>query len=75
MRRTCRPGTRLAIGSAVIEVTDQPHTGCAQFSQRFGADARKFVNSDGGREVRARGINAKVVVPGTITTGDEITKV
>jgi hypothetical protein len=68
-------GTRLAIGTAVIEVTAEPHTGCAQFSQRFGASARKFVNSEGGREVRARGINAKVVVPGTITTGDGITKV
>ena len=43
-------GTRLAIGGAVIEVTAEPHTGCAQFSQRFGASARKFVNSEGGRE-------------------------
>ena len=68
-------GTRLGIGSAVIEVTAEPHTGCTQFSERFGPDARKFVNSDGGREVRARGINAKVVVPGTITRGDQITKV
>ena len=68
-------GTQLAIGTAVIEVTAEPHTGCAQFSERFGADARKFVNSDGGREVRARGINAKVVQPGTVTRGDQITKV
>jgi len=68
-------GTRLAIGTAVIEVTDQPHTGCTQFSQRFGADARKFVNSQGGRALRARGINAAVVVPGTVTKGDRIAKV
>lgn len=68
-------GTHLAIGSAVIEVTAEPHTGCAQFSERFGADARKFVNSDGGRELRVRGINAKVVRPGTVTRGDQITKV
>ena len=68
-------GTRLAIGTAVIEVTAEPHTGCAQFSERFGADAQKFVNSDGGREVRARGINAKVIRPGTVTRGDQITKV
>lgn len=67
-------GTRLAIGTAVIEVTAQPHTGCAQFSARFGAAARKFVNSDGGREVRARGINARVVTAGTITRGDRIRK-
>ena len=68
-------GTRLAIGAAVIEVTAEPHTGCSQFSERFGAGARKFVNSEGGREVRARGINAKVVAPGTVTRGDQITKV
>lgn len=68
-------GTRLALGSAVIEVTDQPHTGCVQFSERFGANARKFVNSEGGSELRVRGINAKVLSPGTITRGDQITKV
>ena len=68
-------GTRLAIGTAVIEVTAEPHTGCSQFSERFGAGARKFVNSDAGRELRIRGINAKVVRPGTVTRGDQITKV
>jgi MOSC domain-containing protein YiiM len=69
------PGTRLAIGDAVIEVTDQPHTGCAKFSARFGADALKFVNSPLGRELHLRGINAKVVQPGTIRRGDTIKKV
>lgn len=67
-------GTRLAIGTAVIEITDQPHTGCPKFSARFGADALRFVNTGPGREMRLRGINAKVVVAGTITTGDTITK-
>ncbi len=69
------PGTRLAIGSAVIEITAQPHTGCSQFSQRFGAGARKFVNSDVGRELRIRGINARVIQPGPIARKDRITKV
>ena len=68
------PGTRLAIGSAVIEVTAQPHTGCAKFVQRFGVDAMKFVNSPRGCELRLRGINARVVVPGRIQTGDRIRK-
>lgn len=67
-------GTRLAIGTAVIEVTEQPHTGCVKFSARFGADARRLVNSDAGRELRLRGINAKVVQAGTILVGDAITK-
>ena len=39
------PGTRLAVGSAVIEVTPEPHTGCAKFSARFGSEALRFVNS------------------------------
>lgn len=67
-------GTRLEIGTAVIEVTAEPHTGCANFSRRFGAAARKFVNSDVGAELNLRGINAKVVQPGTIAVGDTITK-
>jgi hypothetical protein len=69
------PGTRLAIGSAVIEVTDQPHTGCAKFSQRFGPDALRYANSPVGKSLHLRGINARVVQPGTIRTGDRITKV
>ena len=37
-------GTQLAIGSAVIEVTNEPHTGCSKFVERFGVDAMEFVN-------------------------------
>jgi hypothetical protein len=66
------PGTRLALGTAVIEVTDQPHTGCAKFSARFGGDAHRFVNTKQHRHLRLRGLNAKVVVPGTVRAGDEI---
>lgn len=69
------PGTRLAIGSAVIEVTAQPHTGCGKFVQRFGVDAMKFVNSPKGRELCLRGINARVVVAGRIQTGDTVRKI
>ncbi|MEZ4867164.1 MAG: hypothetical protein R3C14_37920 [Caldilineaceae bacterium] len=69
------PGTRLAIGSAVVEVTPVPHTGCAKFVERFGADAMKFVNSPVGKELRLRGLNAKVVQPGTICAGDLVQKV
>ena len=65
-------GTRLAIGSAVIEVTSQPHTGCDKFVSRFGLDAMKFVNSPVGRDLHLRGINARVVQPGTIRAGDRV---
>ena len=68
-------GSRLSLGSAVIEITDQPHTGCAKFSKRFGADARKFVNSDEGRRLRLRGLNARVIQPGKVRPGDAVKKV
>ncbi|RLT39744.1 MAG: MOSC domain-containing protein [Chloroflexi bacterium] len=67
-------GTRLAIGEAVIEVTDQPHTGCAKFAARFGNDAQKFVMTPVGRQMRLRGLCAKVVQPGTIRRGDAVVK-
>jgi hypothetical protein len=68
------PGTRLALGGAVIEVTDQPHTGCQKFVARFGLDAMNFVNSALGKRLHLRGINAKVVQPGVICVGDVVTK-
>jgi MOSC domain-containing protein YiiM len=67
-------GTRLAIGSAVIEVTAEPHTGCGKFVQRFGVDAQKFVNAAVGRALRLRGLNARVVTEGTIRVGDVVRK-
>ena len=63
------PGTQLAIGSAVVEVTAPPHTGCKKFVSRFGLEAMKFVNSTVGRELHLRGINARVVQPGVIRAG------
>jgi hypothetical protein len=68
-------GTRLAIGDAVIEVTAQPHTGCAKFWERFGGDALRLVNSPTGRELNLRGICARVVRPGSIARGDRVRKV
>lgn len=67
-------GTRLALGTAVIEVTAEPHTGCKKFVERFGVEAMKFVNSPVGRELCLRGINAKVIQPGTIRVGDKARK-
>lgn len=68
------PGSRVQIGSAVIEFSEPPHTGCAKFSGRFGNDALRFVNSPIGRELRLRGANCRIVVPGRVRVGDTIRK-
>lgn len=67
-------GTRLAAGSAIIEITAQPHTGCSKFVERFGVDAMKFVNSPTGRSLNLRGIYARVVQAGTVRRGDSLRK-
>jgi hypothetical protein len=69
------PGTQLALGTAVIEITAQPHTGCKKFMARFGRDATKFINSPLGKQLQMRGVNAKVVQPGLIHMGDVVRKI
>jgi MOSC domain-containing protein YiiM len=68
-------GQRLKLGGAILEITAQPHTGCAKFSSRFGVGALKFVNSPEGKKLRLRGIHARVVQAGAIAVGDRIEKV
>jgi MOSC domain-containing protein YiiM len=67
-------GTLLTVGAATIEVTTEPHTGCAKYSARFGSDALRFINSPVGRALHLRGINARVVEPGVVRTGDTVRK-
>ena len=69
-------GSRLAIGdTVVVQISEVPHTGCAKVSARFGSDALRFINSPEGRELRLRGVNAHVIVPGTIATGDAVRRI
>ena len=68
------PWTKLAIGEAVIEITDQPHTGCAKFVRRFGLEAQRFTRTEVGDELHLRGVNARVHTPGAIRQGDTIRK-
>lgn len=65
-------GSRLAIGTAVIEITPKPHRGCAKFAERFGAEALRFVNTGAGALLNLRGRNARVLIPGTIRRSDPV---
>jgi hypothetical protein len=67
-------GMRLGLGTAVIEVTAPPHTGCKKLMQRYGLDALQFLSSPAREAERLRGIYAKVLRSGTIRVGDRIGK-
>jgi MOSC domain-containing protein YiiM len=68
------PGTRLAVGSALLEITEVPHKGCKKFAARFGVDATRFVNSRAGLRLHLRGIYARIVERGTVAVGDPVQK-
>ncbi len=67
-------GARLQVGTAVVEITEKPHTGCAKFVDRFGPAAARLVNQPEGRALRLRGVNARVVEAGTVRPGDAVTR-
>jgi MOSC domain-containing protein YiiM len=68
-------GVRVAVGDAIIEISSKPHTGCAKFRARFGADALRFVNSPDGRALRLRGVNGRVVRSGAVRAGDAVRRI
>ncbi len=68
-------GTKLAIGTSVLEVSPAPHNGCKKFAARFGEEAVQFVNSPVGKQLHLRGINARIVKPGVVRVGDLARKV
>lgn len=67
-------GSRIQVGTAILEVTPEPHLGCKKFAEHFGKDAVMWVNSDEGKALNLRGINAKVIKAGEVNTGDSIRK-
>ncbi len=74
-RKNLPPGSLLEIGSALLQVSEKPHTGCKKFSERFGLDALKFISSKQGRVLSLRGINASIIKSGIVQTGDKVIKV
>jgi MOSC domain-containing protein YiiM len=59
-------GTRLRIGSAVVEVSPKPHDGCQKFARRFGDAALRFVNAPATRHLNLRGIYWRVLEAGEV---------
>ena len=73
-RENLPPGTRLAIGTAELEVTAAPHTGCKKFASRFGLEALKVFDTEAGLALNLRGINTRIVVAGSVRAGDAVRK-
>ncbi len=65
-------GTKFRIGSAVVEISEDPHTGCAKFSARLGSAALRWVNAPANRRRRLRGVNCRVLESGAVAIGDSI---
>ena len=74
-RENLPAGSRIAVGSVVLEVSELPHTGCKKFVARFGVEAMEFVNSELGKLLCLRGINAKVIQGGTVKVGQTAKKI
>jgi hypothetical protein len=67
-------GTKLQIGSAVVEVSDKFNTACAKWKARYGGDSLAWINHRPYRHLRLRGLLCRVVVDGEICTTDSIRK-
>ncbi len=66
-------GTRLRAGSAILEVTPEPHNGCRKFRGRFGAAALRLTADRRLRHLHLRGIYMRVVESGDVAVGNAIT--
>jgi hypothetical protein len=65
-------GTRLRVGSAVIELSGKLHAGCHKFRARMGDEALRWVNARENRPLRLRGVFARIVEGGEVSVGDTI---
>lgn len=65
-------GSHIQVGNAVLEITDEPHPGCAKFTKRFGKEAYQWTHQH--PEERRRGAYSRVVRGGSVRKGDKIIK-
>jgi MOSC domain-containing protein YiiM len=65
-------GSRVRVGTALLEVTSKRHKGCRKFMGRFGMDALRFISTMEVRPRRLRGIYFHVVEDGEAGPGDPV---
>lgn len=63
-------GTRFSLGEAVLEISPEPHTGCAKFAKRFGKDALAYTCLVPAKYVR--GVYMRVLHSGAIAIGNTL---
>lgn len=68
-------GQLLAIGSAVLRVSDVFNDACVKWKTRYGKDAKDWIVVPENRKLRLRGVLCEVVEDGRIRLGDTIRKV
>ncbi|MCP4444517.1 MAG: hypothetical protein GY811_04125 [Myxococcales bacterium] len=67
-------GTRLKLGTASIEITDEPYTPCNRYQARFGKEARRWVRDETHQARHLRGRYARVVTGGHVALNDRLTR-
>jgi hypothetical protein len=67
-------GSRLRLGSAVVQLSGKPHAGCNKFRARLGDQALRWVNAKENRPLRLRGVYARILEGGEVALGDTIVR-
>lgn len=65
-------GSLVRVGRALLQVTEEPHTGCKKYAARFGIDALAWISARERKSLRLRGIHFRVVEPGRVAVGDPV---
>jgi hypothetical protein len=65
-------GQLLAVGTAVLRVSEVFNDGCAKWKVRYGAAAYDWVRAPEHRHLRLRGVLCSVKTDGTIRNGDPV---
>lgn len=65
-------GTRLRVGTAVIEVSDVYNEGCVKWKARYGSEAKDWLVTPKNRPLRLRGILCSIEEDGVVKLGDQI---